>query len=99
MKRKKEPAKRIYLDDYILQKDMRVRMPKEIIKNMNVKPGESYFEVYFEPDKQEIVLTVNCSSIFFELSHIRKQSIYATCFSVCNHKMKHRKMARLNLFD
>ena len=58
MKRKKEPAKRIYLDDYILQKDMRVRMPKEIIKNMNVKPGESYFEVYFEPDKQEIVLTV-----------------------------------------
>ena len=33
-------------------------MPKEIIKNMNVKPGESYFEVYFEPDKQEIVLTV-----------------------------------------
>ena len=37
MKRKKEPAKRIYLDDYILQKDMRVRMPKEIIKNMNVK--------------------------------------------------------------
>ena len=55
MKRKKEPAKRIYLDDYILQKDMRVRMPKEIIKNMNVKPGESYFEVYFEPDKQEKV--------------------------------------------
>ena len=57
MKRKKEPAKRIYLDDYIIQKDMRVRMPKEIIKNMNVKPGESYFEVYFDPDKQEIVLT------------------------------------------
>jgi hypothetical protein len=49
MKRKKEPAKRIYLDDYILQKDMRVRMPKEIIKNMNVKPGESYFEVSRKP--------------------------------------------------
>ena len=64
MKRKKEPAKRIYLDDYILQKDMRVRMPKEIIKNMNVKPGESYFEVYFEPDKQEIVLTVISADFF-----------------------------------
>ena len=39
---------RIYLDDYILQKDMRVRLPKEIMRNLNIKPGETYFEVYFD---------------------------------------------------
>ena len=31
MKRKKEPAKRIYLDDYILQKDMSINSGKTII--------------------------------------------------------------------
>lgn len=58
MKRKEAPTQRIYLDDYILQKDMRVRLPKEIIRNLDVRPGESYFEIYFEPHKKEIVLIV-----------------------------------------
>lgn len=47
---------RIYLDDYVLQKDMRIRIPKEIVRNLNVKPGESFFEIYSDPSSREIVL-------------------------------------------
>jgi len=48
----------VYLGEYVLQKDMRIRMPKEIVKNLNVKPGESYFEVYLDIDNKDIVLLV-----------------------------------------
>lgn len=68
MKRKKTSTQRIYLDEYILQKDMRIRMPKEIIKNLDVKPGESYFEIYIDPENKEIVLSVKdvqgCGDIY-----------------------------------
>lgn len=56
MKRNKET--RIYLDEYVLQKDMRVRLPKEIIQNLKLKPGESFFEVFLDTKEQEIILTV-----------------------------------------
>ena len=58
MKRKKSALSRIYLDSYVLQKDMRIRMPKEIIKNLDVTPGESFFEVFYDPEKKEIILAV-----------------------------------------
>lgn len=58
MKRKKSALSRIYLDNYVLQKDMRIRMPKEIIKNLDVTPGESFFEVFYDPEKKEIILAV-----------------------------------------
>ena len=58
MKRKKSALSRIYLDNYVLQKDMRIRMPKEIIKNLDVTPGESFFEVFYDPGKKEIILAV-----------------------------------------
>lgn len=46
----------IYLDSYILQKDMRIRMPKSIIANLNAVCGKSMFEFYYNPDNKEIVL-------------------------------------------
>lgn len=30
----------VYLDTYILQQDMRIRLPKTILQNMNVEKGE-----------------------------------------------------------
>lgn len=48
----------IYLDSYVLQKDMRIRMPKEITNNLNAKPGISYFEVYLDPVQKKIVLVL-----------------------------------------
>lgn len=58
MKKYRKSSSRIYLDNYILQKDMRIRMPKEVVQNLNVTPGKSYFEVYLEPEKKEIILSV-----------------------------------------
>lgn len=37
---------RIYLDSYVLQKDNRIRLPKGIEANMEVIPGETYFDVF-----------------------------------------------------
>jgi len=56
MRKRDVHMQRIYLDDYVLQKDMRIRIPKEIVRNLNVKPGESFFEIYFDPSSREIIL-------------------------------------------
>lgn len=56
MRKRDIHMQRIYLDDYVLQKDMRIRIPKEIVRNLNVKPGESFFEIYFNPSSKEIIL-------------------------------------------
>jgi hypothetical protein len=55
---KKKQDVRIYLDEYILQRDMRIRMPKEIIQNLNARPGETVFAVYLDPGSKEIILSV-----------------------------------------
>ena len=49
----KEP---IYLDSYILQKDMRIRMPKAILANLSAKPGETMFEIFYDPQNSRIIL-------------------------------------------
>lgn len=47
---------RIYLDSYVLQQDMRIRMPKAIIENIGAEKGKTVFDIYFDPTKGEIVL-------------------------------------------
>ena len=49
-------GKEIYLDTYVLQQDMRIRMPKQIITNLSIEPGETYFDIYIEPEKNSIIL-------------------------------------------
>lgn len=48
----------IYLDTYVLQQDMRIRMPKSILENMNLKKGKSYFKIYYDKINSQIVLRV-----------------------------------------
>ena len=48
--------KELYLDTYILQQDMRIRMPKQIITNLNIKPGETYFDIYVDSTTNDIIL-------------------------------------------
>ena len=36
----------IYLDTYILQQDMRIRMPKSILTNLNIEKGKTHLDVY-----------------------------------------------------
>ncbi len=49
----------IYLDSYVVQKDMRIRLPKSIITNMKVEKGKSMLDFYF--DKKQCALVLKLS--------------------------------------
>ena len=51
--------KEIFLDTYVLQQDMRIRMPKQILNNLNVVKGETLFDIYLNTENLEIVLRVS----------------------------------------
>ncbi len=46
----------IYLDTYILQQDMRIRMPKSILSNLQVQKGITRFKVYYDAINKAIVM-------------------------------------------
>ena len=46
----------IYIDSYVLQQDMRIRLPKSIISNMDVKKGETFFDIYLDKDQDCLIL-------------------------------------------
>lgn len=48
----------IYLDTYVLQQDMRIRLPKSVLANMNVKKGISKFAIFFDKENNQLVLKV-----------------------------------------
>lgn len=52
----------IYLDTYVLQQDMRIRLPKSVLSNMNVEKGVSKFDIYFDKDTNSLVLKVKNDS-------------------------------------
>lgn len=47
---------RIYLDSYVVQKDLRIRLPKGIEENLEVIPGISNFDIYLDVKNNEIIL-------------------------------------------
>ena len=49
----------IYLDRYVLQQDMRIRMPKSIISNMDVEKGKTRFDIYLDLLNKAIVMKVH----------------------------------------
>lgn len=49
----------IYLETYVLQQDMRIRLPKTILSNMNAEKGKTLFDIYLTSDKQSLVLRVH----------------------------------------
>lgn len=51
----------IYLETYVVQKDMRIRLPKVIQKNMGIVKGETEFDIYMKNDKKEIILKLKKS--------------------------------------
>lgn len=46
----------IYLDTYVLQKDMRIRLPKAILSNINAKKGKLSLISIFVPKKVSLFL-------------------------------------------
>ena len=55
----KEP---IYLDTYVLQQDMRLRLPKSILNNLPIEKGITKFSIYLDTEKNEIILRINDNS-------------------------------------
>ena len=51
--------KLIYLDSYVVQKDMRIRLPKSILTNMNVEKGKSMLDFYFDKRQNDLVLKLS----------------------------------------
>ena len=51
--------KLIYLDSYVVQKDMRIRLPKSILTNMNVEKGKSMLDFYFDKNQNALVLKLS----------------------------------------
>lgn len=52
----------IYLDTYVLQQDMRVRMPKSILTNLHAEKGRTRFDVYFDKTANSIVMKIAADS-------------------------------------
>lgn len=52
----------IYLDTYVLQQDMRVRMPKAILSNMGVEKGKTQFDIFLDTTNNTIIMKVHADS-------------------------------------
>ncbi len=50
---------KIYLDTYLLQQDMRIRLPKAVLLNMNAKKGETKFDIYLDSDNSSLILHIH----------------------------------------
>ena len=46
----------IYLDSYTLQQDMRIRLPKSVLANMNVEKGKTKLDIFFDKENNTLVL-------------------------------------------
>lgn len=48
-----------YLDTYVLQQDMRIRLPKAVLTNLGVEKGVSKFDVFFNSQSKELILKIH----------------------------------------
>lgn len=46
----------VYLDTYVLQQDMRIRLPKSILTNMSAEKGKTRFEIFLDKTNNCLVL-------------------------------------------
>ena len=49
----------VYLDTYVLQQDMRIRLPKCVLSNLEAKKGETWFDIFFDSRDSSLVLRVH----------------------------------------
>lgn len=52
-------AEMIYLDTYVLQQDMRVRLPKAILSNMDVEKGKTQFDIYLDSKNNSLIFRIH----------------------------------------
>ena len=52
-------AEMIYLDTYVLQQDMRVRLPKAILTNMDAEKGKTQFDIYLDSKNNSLIFRIH----------------------------------------
>lgn len=52
-------AEMIYLDTCVLQQDMRVRLPKAILTNMDVEKGKTQFDIYLDSKNNSLIFRIH----------------------------------------
>ena len=50
----------IYLDTYVVQQDMRIRLPKAVLSNLDIDKGKTKLDIYLDSAKKSLVLKVHC---------------------------------------
>lgn len=46
----------VFLDSVLLQQDMRIRLPKSLLVNINGVPGKTRLEIYFNATTKDIII-------------------------------------------
>lgn len=46
----------IYLDTYVLQQDMRIRLPKCVLENFKAEKGKTQFDIYVDNSNSCLIL-------------------------------------------
>lgn len=49
----------IYLDTYVLQQDMRIRLPKSVTSNLSIEKGKTKFDIYLDSEQKSLILRVH----------------------------------------
>ena len=52
----------IYLETYVLQQDMRIRLPKAILANLGAEKGISKFDIYLDTKSNDLILRLNTNA-------------------------------------
>ena len=52
-----------YLDTYVVQQDMRIRLPKCILENLNIETGKTKFEIYVDYDDRNLIFKIHKSEV------------------------------------
>ena len=55
--------KLMYLDTYVVQQDMRIRLPKCILENLKIEKGKSKFDIYLDSESSTLVLKIHGSNL------------------------------------
>lgn len=52
-------GKCIFLDTYVLQQDMRIRLPKAVLSNLNIQKGKTKFDIYLDSESECLLLKIH----------------------------------------
>ena len=50
----------VYLDTYVVQQDMRIRLPKAALSNLGIDKVKTKLDVYLDSTNRSLVLKVHC---------------------------------------